>query len=124
MSKNIYIFSSSPNDYALYQDYDPSVPEKHIVTVKGGAGVTNSLTLRTPLGVVTKVTPEQRDALMRDPTFSKGVKEGFFVVSNAPVGDEDDTNKFAENELNQEHKARQPKIKKKQSKLSDVDEDE
>lgn len=78
-----YIFSTLAADviYPVYVKGGADLPQvEQEVLIKGGANVINKR-LDTPAGVVTGVTSEQLDALMRSPVFKLHLDNGHLVIS-------------------------------------------
>lgn len=82
-----YIVSTLSNDntFADYHQSDVGVggmsrpaTKKRSVTINGGANVANGL--RTPQGVLTKITEEELDFLKSQRNFQKQVEGGFLTV--------------------------------------------
>jgi len=67
----------------MYVEYEPSPPTanhaeiKRKVLINGGHGVANSKTLVTPKGIVTKVTDDEMEFLLKNEAFQRHVKNGF-----------------------------------------------
>lgn len=80
----MYIFSTLGQDttYTVYVPGGDNKPVIHQrVLIRGGAGVIVVKTRETPIGIRTQITDEQYEAIKKDKTFQKHVKNGFIVVT-------------------------------------------
>ena len=90
---DVYIFSTATagTKYTIYYDSPAKGKEKEAVPrvvkqgilIAGGAGVANK-NFVTPLGVMTRVTEQQFDALSKVRTFNRHVERGFITVEDKP----------------------------------------
>ena len=85
MTYYVYSTLACSNDYCVYRE----VPEEfqnvgrihnilHKITIKGGTGVINKH-LVTPQGVVTQISDEDMEYLLKDEVFNVHVKNGFIT---------------------------------------------
>ena len=87
-----YVYSTATCGafYCLYEsgsEKDLGVV-KHKVEIKGGHGVATPKTCITPRGVVTMVSDEDLEFLMKNDSFIKHMKAGFLTVDKKEVAPE------------------------------------
>lgn len=79
-----YVYSTltADNRYTFYGNGggDLKIAEKDIL-IKGGTGIANK-NLVTPIGVVTKVSDDEAEALRQHPVFQMHLANGFVVIEN------------------------------------------
>jgi len=86
MAKGNFVYSTSSNSsaYILFEHAEDMPIEKQRVTIYGGANVPNKQ-LVTPRGVVTEVSDEELDFLMKNDGFLQHMKAGFITVEKRKV---------------------------------------
>lgn len=80
MSKHIYSTLTNSCNFALWSKPKNGIPLRtKTVFIQGGANVPNDQFV-TPKGVVTKVSDEDYDALLKCPSFVLAVSDGYLSV--------------------------------------------
>lgn len=102
-----YIYSTLANDnvFNSYDKHPRIATPKASVLIKGKAGVQNTKTLETPLGVATKVTDEELELLKTIGEFTRMVKEGYLVIDGEALHGHDADEKAAD--MNKDDKSKQ-----------------
>jgi len=104
-----YVISTitNANAFPVYMKVNGSPVSQHkkIITIKGGANVTDPKTMVTPEGVVTEVSDEDLAVLEKNKSFMKFVSGGFIKIKKHRVTE---VEKEVKNDMSQKDGSAQP----------------
>lgn len=96
----IYSTCAADNCFPKYDNHPRIASYKESVTIKGGAGVQNKLTLLTPMGAATVVSDAELKWLKSNQAFMRFVEEGYMVIDEkASRAHDSDIEKVVKDEM-------------------------